>query len=268
MKHLEDAVVTRNRQIRPGIWSMWLRAPAVCAESRPGQFVHVRVGRDFHPLLRRPLSIGRVHEDELELVWRIVGRGTELMAEATEGDAVNLLGPLGRPFTIDTDAEGRILIAGGLGLPPLVYLLESFRERWKKASLLLGVRGRDDIPLAEDDPLLREVEVVAERGDGYRRGIVTDPAAEWLTRREHDGGLENVALYACGPWGLVRALQGLIPANRLRRAEVSLEQQMGCASGVCQGCAVEVEDGDTPYRLVCTDGPVFPLHAVHAPALV
>ncbi len=267
MKFLEDAVVVSNREIRPGIWSIWLRSPRICAATQPGQFVHVKVDATLTPLLRRPLSIGRVHGDQLELVWRVVGSGTDMLTHMQAGASLNLLGPLGQPFSRNVDVSHRVLVGGGLGLPPLVYLYEWFHEHEMPATLHLGVRGQADIPLADDDPLLDEIKITAENGEGFRQGLVTEPVLEQLQNLKDGGSLNTTALYSCGPWGLVNALQRTIPHTELALAEVSLEQQMGCGVGVCQGCAVIVDGGDTPYQLVCSDGPVFPLAAVHPPGV-
>lgn len=267
MKVLETGHATRVREIRPGIWSMWVKAPEVCSRAVPGQFLHVRIQQgSFSPLLRRPLSIGRVHGDELELVWRVVGEGTRLLTGTSVGDAVDLLGPLGHGFTIDSSTEQAILVGGGLGMPPMVYLYEHLESLGIHATLMLGVRGKDDIPLAPEDPILAKTTVVAELdGQGFRQGLVTVPATEALEQLRSNGGLANAAVYSCGPWGLVGALQKATPRHELKLTEVSLEQQMGCGVGVCQGCAVVADGGPTPYRLVCTDGPVFDLFSVEVP---
>ncbi|GBE29332.1 dihydroorotate dehydrogenase B (NAD(+)), electron transfer subunit [bacterium BMS3Bbin04] len=266
MKFLEDAVVHSKRELRPGIWSMWLISPDICREAQPGQFIHVKVADGLDPLLRRPLSISRVHGDQLELVWRVVGQGTHRMTQVSAGETMNLLGPLGKPFTRDVEVSNRLLVGGGLGLPPLVYLYEWFRGQGLDATLFLGVAGRDDIPLADDDPLLKDIVITAENSEGFRKGLVTEPVLEMLNEMDDDG-LSDTMLYSCGPWGLVNALQRVIPHDRLKLAQVSLEQQMACGIGVCQGCAVKVDGGETPYQLVCHDGPVFPLADVHPPEL-
>ncbi len=265
MKHLEDAVVISIREVRPGIWSMWLKSPKICADARPGQFLHVRTTDTFLPLLRRPLSIGRVHGDTLELVWRVVGSGTSVLTDVSEGHSVNLLGPLGNPFTIDDDIQRAVLIAGGLGLPPLVYLYEILTEKKIETTLFLGVRGEADIPMADDDPMFASMQIIAEEGGKFPKGLVVDPARELLCKLGTPGLLGTTAMYSCGPWGLVSALQKVIPGNDLKRAEVSLEQQMACGIGVCQGCATPVKGGGSPYKLVCHDGPVFDLFSVEAP---
>ena len=265
MKVLEVGRITRKQEIRPGIISVWTHAPRICSLAQPGQFLHVRIEDGFLPLLRRPLSIGRVEGEELELVWRVVGEGTRRLGQLGVGDSIDLLGPLGRGFTIPENAEEFLLVGGGLGMPPMVYLYTHLKRIGKKATIFLGVRGLGDIPLADDDPILTEINVVAEKGEGFRKGLVTEPLLEKLNELNAAGKMGSTALYSCGPWGLVGALQRQVPRDRLTLAEVSLEQQMGCGVGVCQGCAVVVEGGPTPYQLVCHDGPVFDLFRVEVP---
>lgn len=266
VKVLEKAVVLSNREIRPGIMSMWLSAPEIASHCQPGQFVHVRILDSFQPLLRRPISIGRVESETLELVWRIVGTGTDILAQRNEGEEVDLLGPLGRPFNVEGHIEEALLVGGGLGAPPIVYLHKELLKRGVKSTMLIGVQSVDALPLADDDPDLESITVVEEAGSTFRAGLVTEPLMEELARLKQSGSLSNTAVYSCGPWGLVGALQKVVPNDGLLRSEVSLEQQMGCGVGVCQGCAVVAEGGPTKYRLVCHDGPVFDLFGVEVPA--
>ncbi|MDP8207211.1 MAG: dihydroorotate dehydrogenase electron transfer subunit [Candidatus Electryonea clarkiae] len=265
MKFIDNARVIRNHKIRQDIHSMWLESPLICQNSSPGQFVHLRVNNSFSPLLRRPLSIGRVHGNELELVWRIVGKGTEILAEAKEGESVDLLGPLGKPYSISEHLETAILVAGGLGLPPLTYLYEKLIAAGVKTQLLLGVLNENSIPLSDKDPLFGSILITSEEGELFRRGLVTEPVIDSLQNLENNGGIGKTSLYSCGPWGLIKALKKIVPHMKLLSAEVSLEQQMGCGIGICQGCAVPTEDDNDPFQLVCKDGPVFPLNEVRIP---
>lgn len=266
MKRLENASVVSCRRIRETIVSLWLDAPQIATLSQPGQFVHVRINDTFQPLLRRPISIGRVRGNQLELVWRVVGTGTEMLAEVKPGDTVDLLGPLGHPFTIDPEVETSVLIGGGLGAPPVVYLYEHLKSQGKRATLIVGARSRADLPLADDDPLLGEATIVTEQEEtSFRKGLATEPMLEILDERKTHGKMKETAVYSCGPWGLVGALQKTVPVSELKLAEVSLEQQMGCGVGVCQGCAVTVSGGSSPYKLTCKDGPVFDLSSVEVP---
>ncbi len=265
MKVIENAVVLSNREIAPQIHSMWLKSPKICQAAAPGQFLHVRVKDSFVPLLRRPLSIGRVEDDTLELVWRVVGVGTEEFTRREPGEEVSLLGPLGTGFTVTGDEKHAILVGGGLGVPPVVYLNRRMKSLGIDSHLLIGARTQQDVPLAPEDPVLQDAEVILEQGGEGRSGLVTELAGDWFTKLEASDDLSGTAVYVCGPWGLVLAMQRITPADRLLRSEVSLEQQMGCGIGVCQGCAVRVKGGPTPYQLVCLDGPVFPLFDVEAP---
>ncbi len=262
---LEDSRVESIKEIRLGIWSMWLQSPRICELASPGQFVHIRITGEFSPLLRRPLSIGRIDGSRLELVWRVVGKGTALLTEAGKGNLFSLLGPLGNPFTVPDGVEQAILVAGGLGLPPLVFLHQELNHRRIPARLLLGVTEEKAIPLADDDPIMESVDIIVEKGSGYRQGLVTDLAQEAIAETQASNLIARTVLYACGPWGLTGALQRLVPPGMLALTEVSLEQQMGCGIGVCQGCAIHADGGLTPYRLVCSDGPVFDLFSVEVP---
>ncbi len=265
MKILENAVVLSNTRIAPHIWSMWLQSPEICAAAVPGQFLHVRIKESTLPLLRRPLSIGRVEEDKLELVWRVVGTGTEEFTKRSAGETVSLLGPLGRGFSAPDSLEHAIMVGGGLGVPPMVYLHDHLKAKGVQTHLLIGARTAEDIPLGPDDTARQDAEIILEKpGDGPS-GLATELAMKWFTALKESGKLGKTAVYICGPWGLVLAMQKITPGEKLMLAEVSLEQQMGCGIGVCQGCAVRVKGGPTSYQLVCHDGPVFPLFDVESP---
>ncbi len=260
MKKLEIGKVLSIEQIRDDIYRAVVSCPEICKISFPGQFVHIRVNDSFTPILRRPLSIGRVEDDQLELIWRVVGEGTGILAEMKVGDSIDLLGPLGKPFTISKDTRHAILVAGGLGLPPLMYLNEKLNLMGISSTLLLGVKDREAIPVGDEDPVFENLEIIAENDQDFRKGLVTEPLLELLDKHKDD--LDKTALYSCGPMGLVGALKKVVPEGKLQIAEVSLEQQMACGIGVCQGCASEVKGGSTPYQLVCHDGPVFNLFDV------
>jgi len=267
VKQLEFGSVDRITEIRPDIWSMWIHAPQIASQSRPGQFLHIRVADSFKPLLRRPISIGRIAGDMIELVWRVVGEGTRILAEVKPGEHVDLLGPLGNGFTLPEKDEHAVLVGGGLGGPPLVYLHETLLTCGIASTCYLGAKTEQDLPLAGDDPILEKVDVYTESESSFNRGLVTEPLTAFLNTLD-EKSLSKTVIYSCGPWGLVGALQRVLPKDRLSRMEVSLEQQMGCGIGVCQGCAVTVSGGPTPYQLVCSDGPVFELFSVEVPGAV
>jgi len=265
VKFLETGRLLKKTEFCPGLWSIWTLSPNIALHAQPGQFVQVRTSDSFTPLLRRPLSIARVDGETLELVWRVVGEGTKLLAESPFETPLDLLGPLGNPFTIPFDLYQALLVGGGIGLPPLVFLFEHLQALKIPTTLLLGAKDENAIPLSPDDPLLPQVKIILESSNSYRQGLVTELVTDFINENSSSNSLKKTALYACGPWGMIRALQRLVPQDGFRIAEVSVEQQMGCGIGVCQGCAVRAEGGVTPYRLTCVDGPVFPLFSVELP---
>lgn len=265
MKKLEIGTVLSNQQIREDIWIMWVEAPEICQDAQAGHFVHIKVSDTLKPVLRRPISIGRIDGDKLELIWRVVGEGTKILAEKKEGDSIDLLGPLGTTFDTETPVKHIILVAGGLGLPPIASLYNKFISKGRETNIFLGIKNRTQLPLRDDDELISHLTITAEDGGEFREGFVTVPVKELLEKIRRNGELSETALFACGPWGLIGALKKAVPMDELKYAQVSLEQNMACGIGVCQGCAVKAEGGKTPYRLVCSDGPVFDFSSIEVP---
>lgn len=236
----------------------------IAAAARPGQFVMVRVAEGFEPLLARPFSIHTAARDgdRLSLLYRVVGRGTELLAGRREGERIVMWGPLGRDFEISSGGE-HILLAGGMGVAPLVFLYQTLGSERKKGAcrFLVGVGqkmdlvGLDDLEMiASTDralvPDLRVSEDPADETEGFVAGLVTDHLAAVL-----DGsGFTEPTVYACGPPGMLRTAATICRKLNVP-LQVSLEANMACGVGACLGCAVRTTDGD--YARVCREGPVF-----------
>ncbi len=226
--------------------------------SEPGQFYMLRGDWGADPLLGRPLSIlGEVaSEGTVRFLLKVVGRGTRLLHELEPGQKVFALGPLGRPFPRGGEAAGRrVLVGGGVGVPPMVYLAEKLKAEGGDFSFLQGARtGEDLILLDELESLDVEPVLTTEDGSRGRRGLVTEPLIELL-----DGGAD--AVYACGPVGMLKAVADLCRGRAA--CHLSLEARMGCGYGVCLGCVVPVQrDGRRTYERVCKEGPVFDGEAV------
>ncbi|MFC2075988.1 dihydroorotate dehydrogenase electron transfer subunit [candidate division KSB1 bacterium] len=263
MKRLvEEAVVRFQEPVAPRlIYSLRLRSPAIAAAVRPGQFVHIRVSSGFDPLLRRPISIHSVAGEEIELIYRVVGRGTEILAGLRPGAVLDLLGPIGRGFDLEPD-KTPLMIGGGLGVPPIHYLAQDLATRGGSGLVLLGFRGLDDAYAVEELEALPGLEVKTATEDGSlgHKGLLTEllPSGPEL---------DNRAVYACGPTPMLAAVAAWAEENGLP-CQVSLEERMGCGLGACLGCTVPVlidDDSDNPikYRRVCTDGPVFPASTIN-----
>jgi dihydroorotate dehydrogenase electron transfer subunit len=257
---LEEGRVVATAEIGQLGTVLQIAAPGIAAQARAGQFVHVRPGPSFDPLLRRPYSFNRIDrgEGEIELIVRPLGAGGEWIASRRESDSLDLLGPLGSSFVIQRNARNLLLVAGGTGIAPMRVLAEQESAR-RNVTLLMG--GRSIAHLWPSDRLPASVEYVTTTEDGSFgvRGRVTDairPLLEWADQ-----------VCACGPWPMLAALGHLreeaerasaaYPGRTaLLEAQIAVEQHMGCAMGVCRACVVVTAQGNAR---VCREGPVFAL---------
>lgn len=227
----------------------------------PGQFVMLSPGAEgsaprADPLLPRPMAIYRVRGSaerlELEILYKVTGRGTALLRDARPGDRVRLVGPLGRGFPAGAAAKPAVLVGGGTGIASLYELASRLAVR-SRVAVLLGARSASDLMGREDFAALPlELEIATEDGSEGSRGLVTE-----LLERRLDGG--EATVYACGPTPMMRRAAELAAA-RGARCLVSLENHMACGFGVCLGCALPRRKGG--FALVCRDGPVLEASAV------
>ncbi len=213
----------------------------------PGQFAMVQVSWGSEPFLRRPLAVLGQTSDEVELLYRVKGTGTELLAAKRAGERVKVLGPLGKGFTRRT-GDRVIYMAGGTGLPPVLALA----ERMGNGTFIIGARTKRELPLLErvtSIPNTRTV-VMTEDGSCGRKGLATD-ALDFVLGGSTVG--EEIVIYACGPEGMLRA-GAKLASRKGAYCEISLEEHMSCGFGACAGCVVQTKGGS---MRVCRDGPVF-----------
>lgn len=242
------ARVRSNSELVSHVHLVWLDAPAITQLARPGQFVMVRCGEDYDPLLLRPLSIHKTDSDGgMALLFNVVGRGTWWLSQRTPGDFVDLVGPLGNGFSIAPTAESLLLVGGGMGVAPLTFLAEVAVRLGKVVTLLSGAQTAS--LLCPRSHLPREVTAVSVTEDGSegRKGVVTDVVSEFI--------LQTDQVFACGPIPMYRSMSSLGFLNS-RSVQVSLEVMMACGVGACYGCTVKTRIGQ---QQVCRDGPVFQL---------
>ena len=261
------ARVVANDPLTGGYFRLTLEAdrPVATASTRPGQFVMLRGdwGRDL--LNGRAFSVLEpIDARRFSVLAKVFGRGTGLMAEMKVGDPMTCLGPLGNGFPEVREDEVSLLVAGGVGLPPLHLYARVAAAAGKASSveMFYGGRGRDDLVLTEDLEAWG-VHTVLTTEDGSRgvEGRVTRPLMERLERAAAEG--TRVRMLSCGPTPMLRAVRALA-LERGVEAHLCLEEQMACGYGVCLGCAVPVH-GPKPYAYCCTDGPVFPATEVRWP---
>jgi dihydroorotate dehydrogenase electron transfer subunit len=283
---LEDAEVV-GQVSWPGLqYVLTLRAARIAARATAGSFVHLTC--DEHLPMRRPLSVQRVdaRSGTLEILYKVVGDGLGRLSRAEAGDRLSCLGPIGHGFTPDPARPLALLIGGGVGMPPMVFLAETMLARAAEGFRPLALFGSEIpfpfqpkpstlvVPGIPDGtiaahPLLEDWGIASRLATqagfaGCFPGYVTDLAAAWLGSLD-PATLERVSLYACGPTPMLAATARV--AQRFAvPCEVSLEEFMACAVGGCAGCAIQVHTPDGPaMKRVCVDGPVFDASAVFPP---
>ena len=244
--------VLDNTVIAPDILRLRIAAPSLTSLAAPGQFVMVRVGTGSDPLLRRPFSIHAAARGELEILYKVVGRGTAILAAARVGDEIDLLGPLGQGFTI-ADTGPHLLVGGGMGIAPLYLLAQKILDGGQAGAVaLLGARNAEELhPLVT---LFTElgIETMTATDDGSlgHHGLVTD----LLKAHQEAGGV-----YCCGPRPMMAGVAAIC-AERGWPCQVSMETMMACGIKACLGCTVEAAATNSKggaYVHVCQDGPVF-----------
>ncbi len=257
-------VILSNQEISPGYYRMRILAPGIGAIARPGQFIMFRSQMSHPPLLRRPFGIFRIGllppdcegqppKEYLEILYKVVGRGTSVMCELHQGDRVEVLGPLGRGFDVGHPGEEKILVGGGIGLVPLFMLAEELL-RTSAVRLLMGGRTRDDIlAVTEFERLGVRTYVSTDDGSLGEEGFVTEALIRALEKSP------GATVYACGPMPMIEAVYQICAARGVP-LQVSLEALMACGVGACLGCVVKGaghSDQSPRYLCTCKEGPVF-----------
>lgn len=248
------AEVLENKEVAPGFYRMRLRAGELTGVFQPGQFFQIRVGGTTDGLfLRRPFAPSQLHDDGISFVYAVVGSGTETMTKIAAGSEVAALAPLGGAYRLPDGNIRTLLIGGGCGAPSLAPLAGALRERGHHVAALLG--ARTSTVLLEHETfakLANRLIIATDDGSGGCRGTVIDA---FRRERESVGAVD--AMFACGPVPMLRAAAALAEELGVP-CQVSLEERMACGFGACMGCVVPVRaGGDTVYRRVCHDGPVF-----------
>jgi dihydroorotate dehydrogenase electron transfer subunit len=243
-----DTTVTEITRPAPGYALVRFRCVRPL-EARPGQFVMVRGDWGAHPILPRAFSLVEAGEAGAVLV-REVGDGTRRLAAMRPGDALSVLGPRGHGYSEIARERTPVLVAGGVGAAPLVFLAERLRAAGRRPIALFGARTRNDLPLADRLAAAGDLRIATEDGSLGERGLVTALLEPLLEK----GRAAEIEICACGPERMLEAVAKLAVAAGAR-CQVTLESPMACGMGTCKGCAVLAASGG--YKYVCSDGPVF-----------
>lgn len=226
----------------------------IASNSWPGQFIMVRISSHPYPLLRRPFSIHSKDERHIEIFFKVAGTGTALLSQKKTGESVDILGPLGKGFSLDAVIEGEkvAVVGGGRGIAPLYFLARELRKRRFSPKIFYGGKSLEDLPLKEKfEREGLDISFSTDDGSCGYKGFVSDFLREELEK------LSVSRIFACGPEAMMKKIS-LACRERNIRAEFSLESQMGCGFGVCWGCIKRIrKKGKAVWTKVCEEGPVF-----------
>jgi dihydroorotate dehydrogenase electron transfer subunit len=250
-------------EIKPQVYLLEFTSPYIAVRGEPGQFLHIKVDERI-TVLRRPFSIHRVKKSKVYVLFKVRGKGTKLLSQYKKGDTLDIIGPLGKGFTYSFPSTSYplfLIVAGGMGVAPLVFLGERLREIRKskiegRDIAILGAKSKREILCEEKFKKLGyKTYVATEDGSKGFKGRVTDLLKNTLSTLSTLSAA-STAIYSCGPIEMFSEMKSILRRHKDINCQVSLEQFMGCGLGVCCGCAIETKEG---YKKVCKDGPVFNL---------
>lgn len=256
----EKCRVLDHQPVASRHYKLILSSPYISSHAEAGQFVNVKCSETNDPLLRRPLSVHRISKahKRFELLYKVAGKGTELLSKTSVGSELDILGPLGKGFKIDPGKKIAILAGGGMGIAPLLALSEQMTnyklQMTNALYILIGAKTRDSI-LCENEfrKITDQVLVSTDDGSYGKKGFVSDILLDFLDNGlgTRDSGLATI--YSCGPKPMLRAISEIAYQKKID-CQVSMEQHMACGIGACMGCVIKTSEG---YKKVCDEGPVF-----------
>ena len=257
--------ILKNEEIQESCFLMKVKLAPSFENPSPGQFVMIRIAGLNDPFLSRPISIYSFSRGRdcctIELLYRVVGKGTQVLAGLIEGSQVEINGPLGNGFEIKSVKKNIVFISGGIGIAPLSLLIETLRQRadYSSSAMIMYPGFQNIFTIVGLDKMrnyCRDINVCTDDGTMGRKGLVTQIFQKDMKKFMPD----NTSIFACGPKGMLKSLSKILNKNKYS-CQVSLEERMACGTGACMGCAVAVKDkkGALTYKRVCVDGPVFNL---------
>lgn len=262
---LKERVVENRIMGHPaqGLYKMVLSGQ-IAQTAIPGQFIHLQVADSNDPLLRRPLSIAGINKvkEEVTIYYKVIGKGTELLTRIRENEHVSVLGPLGTGFTVPDSGE-LLLVAGGIGVFPLLSLIQAIHNEKVRVKLLWGGENKqfmESAGLIDIEKMGVDMETSTLDGSLGNQGLVTALLESYLDGDRitvlKDNG--NLRVATCGPKGMLKAVTDICLSHKVP-VEVSLEERMACGIGACLGCVCTVKDseGNLKRKRVCKEGPVL-----------
>lgn len=275
--HLERATLLHHSACTGNQYHLRLQAPTIASLAQPGNFVHIKCGLDLP--MRRPMSIMRANQDvgSIDILYKVHGKGTQRLSQCVVGDVLDIIGPIGVPFKLSGYKKHLLLVAGGIGIPPLIFLAEHIKANSPTSQPLVIMGSEIPFPFTQKPsqimltgmpdgtiaamPLLEDLGIASRLASlqgysGCYDGYVTDLARHWLTSLNKDT-LAEVEIFSCGPTPMLKEISKIAHCHQLP-CQISMEEYMACATGGCAGCTVLVKtDHGLSMQRVCVDGPVF-----------
>ncbi len=244
--------VVDKRELLHDIYRFTVSSSVMAQNACPGQFLEIKCGDGLEVLLRRPISISAVDKNkgEVSFIFRMKGKGTQTLARKKAGESLDILGPLGKGFSISSQNKKAAVIGGGIGIFPLLFLANELKVQ--QVYTYLGFRNKNFI-LLEDEfkSASKQLSIATDDGSYGTRALVTDLLLRDIENTRFD------MIYSCGPLPMLKKVKEVAESANIP-CEISVEERMGCGVGACLGCACKLTDGeDFKFGHVCKDGPVF-----------
>ncbi|MCX7726188.1 MAG: dihydroorotate dehydrogenase electron transfer subunit [Chitinispirillaceae bacterium] len=247
MKQIKCEII-HNEQICHNTFEISLRGGKLNKRILPGHFMMVKVTNSYAPLLRRPFAFSSFNEDtgEFSFIYQIRGKGTEILSNLKKGDTLDIIAPLGKPFPLPSSSQKPILVAGGIGIGPILFLAEKLREANISYRFILGCKSKIYIP----QKIPQDLEICTDDGSSGFKGTVIDYLNNKLTNIS-----EGSVIYCCGPLKMLYGCHNFSLRHNIK-CFVSLDTIMACGVGVCMGCTVKLAS-EKGFARVCKEGAVF-----------
>ncbi len=263
----QQVEVLKKEKLGPEIFRLSFSAYDIAKNAKPGQFVMIKVSEQLDPLLRRPFSVHQVtNKGHLQILFKVIGKGTKTLSKLSPGDKVDMLGPLGNGFTTKKK-ESICLIGGGMGIAPILFLTKNILKEGncKNLQILLGAQNKSEIANLLDnfEELGVEINHATDDGSSGYHGFVTE-LIEPTLKENKDAQWE---VLCCGPSLMMGRVSTICQRNSWQ-CQVSMETMMACGIGACLGCTInrsDSKDETTGFLHVCKDGPVFKSEEIQWP---
>ena len=255
-KFKSECEILKTEKIIDGIYKFTIKAPEIANVAKAGQFLEIQVSKTGEVFLRRPISIYNINKEvgEVEFIFQVKGKGTEILSAKNKGETINILGPLGNgSFSIGKYKKVAI-IGGGIGTYPLYELAKELKGISEDVTMYMGFRNKDLVTLEKEfEDVTNRVVITTDDGSYKQKGFALDVLKEDCKKEKPD------IIFACGPLPMLKAVQSFANENNIK-CEMSLEERMGCGIYACVGCNVRIvteNPEEVKYKYVCTNGPVF-----------